>query len=143
MPIDIFIGKASVQTNIYVFKVGEKHEKDEIVRFIDFSEDGYTRSNRKKAKASHNLRDTDQAKERYEELISLVRFGRSKLSIFTEREYYEGTIDPSNGADWNQSAPIDTKPTLTDFQKTVSDYLAWEVSSLLKNSHNTPDNLGK
>ena len=28
MPMDIFIGKASVQTNIYVFKVGEKHHKD-------------------------------------------------------------------------------------------------------------------
>jgi hypothetical protein len=27
MPIDIFIGKSSVQTNIYVFKVNEKHIK--------------------------------------------------------------------------------------------------------------------
>lgn len=141
MPVDIFIGKASVQTNVYVFKVWEKHHSDEIVRFIDFSHDGYTRTARKKSKASLNLRDTDNAKWRYEELISLVRFGKSKLSIFTEREYYEGTIDPKNGADWNQSAPIDTKPTLADFKKTVSDYLAWEVSSLIKN--NTSESLGK
>jgi len=62
----------------------------------------------------------------------LVRFGASKLDIFTKKEYYENTIDPTNGADWNQSAPIDTKPTLEDFKKTVSDYLAWEVSSILK-----------
>jgi len=130
MPIDLFIGKSSVQTNIYVFKVNEKHHKDEVVKFIDFSNDGYTRTNRKKA--SNNLKDTDKAKERYEELVNLVRFGKSKLKIFTEKEYYEGVIDPKNGADWNQTAPIDTKPALQDFKKTVSDYLAWKVSNILK-----------
>jgi hypothetical protein len=129
MPIDIFIGKSSVQTNIYVFRIGEKHQKDEMVKFIDFSNDGYTRSNRKKA--SNNLKDTNQAKERYEELVNLVRFGKSKLNIFTDKEYYENTIDPKNGADWNQTGPIDTKPTLQDFKKTVSDYLVWEVSNIL------------
>lgn len=91
MPIDIFIGKASVQTNIYVFKVGERHEKDEMVKFIDFGNDGYTRTNRKKA--SNNLKNTNKAKERYQEIVDLVRFGKSKLSIFTEKEYYENTID--------------------------------------------------
>ena len=60
MPIDLFIGKSSVQTNIYVFRVGETHQKDDIVKFIDFSNDGYTRTNRKKA--SNNLKDTDRAK---------------------------------------------------------------------------------
>ena len=141
MPVDIFIGKSSVQTNVYVFKVNEKHHKDEIVKFIDFSDDGYTRTNRKKA--SNNLKDTNQAKERYEELVNLVRFGKSKLSIFSDREYYEGTIDPKNGSDWNQSAPIDTKPTLQDFKKTVSDYLAWEVSNILKQQNIGDDSLGK
>lgn len=141
MPIDLFIGKSSVQTNIYVFKVGEAHHKDDIVKFIDFSIDGYTRTNRKKAMC--NLRDTDYAKERYQEIVDLVRFGKSKLNIFTEQEYYEGKIDPENGADWNQSAPIDTKPTLDDFKKTVSDYLAWEVSNLLKNQTSEDSRLGK
>ena len=141
MPIDLFIGKSSVQTNIYVFRVGEAHQKDDVVKFIDFSVDGYTRTNRKKA--SCNLRDADHAKERYQELVDLVRFGKSKLSIFTEKEYYEGKIDPENGADWNQTAPIDTRPTLEDFKKTVSDYLAWEVSSLLKNQNMEDERLGK
>ena len=141
MPIDLFIGKSSVQTNIYVFRVAEPHQKDEIVKFIDFSNDGYTRTNRKKA--SNNLRDTDNAKERYQEVVDLVRYGKSKLNIFTEKEYYEGTIDPENGADWNQSAPIDTKPKLEDFKKTVSDYLAWEVSNILKGQNKDNDNLGK
>jgi hypothetical protein len=141
MPVDIFTGKSSVQTNIYVFKVNEKHHKDDIVKFIDFSNDGYTRANRKKG--SNNLRDTDQAKERYEELVNLIRFGRSKLTIFTDKEYYEGTVDPKNGADWNQSAPIDTKPTLQDFKKTVSGYLSWEVSTTLKEQNILGKSLGK
>ena len=50
MPIDLFIGKSSVLTNIYVFRVGEAHQKDDVVKFIDFSNDGYTRSDRKNKK---------------------------------------------------------------------------------------------
>lgn len=140
MPVDIFIGKSSVQTNIYVFKVNEQHHKDETVKFIDFSNDGYTRTNRKKG--SNNLKDTDRAKERYKEVVELVRFGKRKLNIFTEKEYYEGNIDPNSGEDWNQSAPIDTKPTLDDFKKTVSDYLSWEISTLLK-QNTVEEELGK
>ena len=141
MPIDLFIGKSSVLTNIYVFRVGEAHQKDDVVKFIDFSNDGYTRSDRKKA--SRNLFDTDRAKERYQEVVDLVRFGKTKLNIFTEKEYYEGHIDPEKGNDWNQTAPIDTRPTLDDFKKTISDYLAWEVSTLLKNQPTEDDRLGK
>lgn len=141
MPIDLFIGKASVQTHIYVFRVNEAHKKDDIVKFIDFSNDGYTRSNRKKA--SCNLRDTDNAKERYEEIVNLVRFGKNKLHYFTDKEYYEGTIDPKNGADWNQSTPMDSRPTLTDFKKTIADYLSWEVSNLIKTQEFGEDCLGK
>ena len=141
MPIDLFHGKSSVQTNIYVFRVGEAHQKDDVVKFIDFSYDGYTRTNRKKAKV--NLRDTDHAKERYQEVADLVRFGKSKLHYLNEQDYYEGTIDPKSGCDWNQTAPIDTRPTLPDFKKTVADYLAWEVSSLLKNQDMEDNGLGK
>ena len=140
MPIDLFIGKSSVQTNIYVFRVGEAHRNDDVVKFIDFSNDGYTRTNRKKA--SVNLRDTDHAKERYQEVVDLVSFGKSKLHYFEENDYYEGHIDSDNGADWNQSAPVDSTPKLADFKKTVSDYLAWEVANIIK--RNAKDNcLGK
>ena len=141
MPIDLFIGKSSVQTNIYVFRIGEPHEKDEIVKFIDFSNDGYTRTNRKKS--TNNLKDTGNAKERYKEVVDLVRFGRKKLNLLTNEEYYEGIIDPNNGADWNQSAPVDTKPRLEDFKKTVADYLAWEVSNLLKQEKKEDEKVGK
>ena len=141
MPIDLFIGKSSVQTNVYVFRVGEAHQKDDTVKFIDFSNDGYTRTNRKKA--SVNLKDTDHAKERYDEVVQLVRFGKDKLKYLTEKEYYEGKIDPKSGADWNQSAPVDTQPKLKDFKKTISDYLAWEITNLLKNDHEENFLLGK
>ncbi len=89
------------------------------------------------------MKDTNQAKERYEELVNIVRFGRSKLKIFSDKEYYEGTIDPKSGKDWNQSAPVDTKPTLSDFKKTVADYLAWEVTNVLKSTNDEDKSLGK
>lgn len=128
MPMDLFLGKSIVQTHIYVFKVNEKHHKDDIVKFIDFSNDGYTRTNRKKA--SSNLKDTGNAKERYEEISNLVRFGKGKLNLLTENEYFEGHIDPKSGEDWNQTAPIETAPNLLDFKQTIGDFLKWEVSNL-------------
>ena len=141
MPADLFIGKSNVQTYIYVFRVSEAHQNDEIVKFIDFTNDGYTRSSRRKAK--RNLRDTDHAKERYQEVADLVRFGKEKLHYLTEKEYYEGHIDKDSGTDWNQSAPIDTRPALEDFKKTVSNYLAWEISNLLSNDAKEDERLNK
>lgn len=141
MPLDLFVGKSSVQTNVYVFRVGEAHQNDDIVKFIDFSHDGYTRTNRRKS--SCNLRDTDHAKERYQEVAELVRFGKSKFRFLSEKEYFEGNINVDSGADWNQTAPIDTKPTIEDLKKTVSDYLTYEISSLLKNSDEGNESLGK
>ncbi|MBR9701713.1 N-6 DNA methylase [Candidatus Pacearchaeota archaeon] len=142
MPADLFIGKSNVQTNIYVFKVNEKHHKDDLVKFIDFSNDGYARSNRKKS--SNNLRDTNKAKERYKEIVDIVRFGKRKLKIFTEKEYYENTIDPKNGTDWNQTASVGTRPNLQDFKKTVREYVDWEVSNILNQQNiETGDNKKK
>lgn len=141
MPIDLFVGKSSVQTYIYVFRVGEAHENDYTVKFIDFTNDGYTRSNRKKS--SNNLRDTDHAKEKYQEVVDLVKYGKSKLQYLSEEEYYEGHIDVSKGDDWNQTVPIELKPSLNDFKKTIGDYLAWEVSNLLKNQSVEDERLGK
>lgn len=133
MPIDLFIGKSNVQTNIYVFRVNGGHKKDDIVKFIDFSNDGYRRTNRKNA--SVNLHDKGDAKARYNEVVELVRFGKSKLKILSDKEYYEGNIDPENGADWNQTPNLDFKPSINDFKKIIGDYLTWKVSNLLKTRH--------
>lgn len=136
---DIFCGKASVQTAIYVFKVGEPHNKLNKVQFIDFSEDGYTRMNRKKSGQDVNLRDTDHAKERYEEVARVICFGKDHLNYYKDN-YVEDTIS-LNGDDWtySQHRKIDTVPTAEDFAKVVKEYLAWRVSEVIKQE----DSLGK
>ena len=53
----------------------------------------YKRQRTNRKKASVNLKDTDHAKERYDEVVQLVRFGKDKLKYLTEKEYYEGKID--------------------------------------------------
>ena len=46
MPTGLFGNKASVSVYIFVFRVGRPHEEDDLVTFIDMSEDGYSRLNR-------------------------------------------------------------------------------------------------
>lgn len=132
---DIFCGKASVQTAVYVFEVGTPHEDGSIVKFIDFSNDGYTRQNRKKSSQSVNLRDTDNAKERYDEVVRLVNHRGSVdgLLNYLKGCYVEDTIT-FDGNDWtySQHRKIDTRPTEEDFRQVVKDYLAWKVSEIIK-----------
>ena len=131
---DIFCGKAGVQKAIYLFDVGIPHNINQLVKFIDFSKDGYTRQNRKKSSAEVNLKDTDNAKERYEEIVKVILFGKSYLNYLCEGEtYIEDTIT-LNGNDWtfSQHKKIDTIPTEDDFKNTVSEYLSWKVSNLMK-----------
>lgn len=134
---DIFCGKANVQTAIYVFEVNRPHDaENDLVRFIDFSNDGYTRMNRKKSGQSVNLRDTDNAKERYAEVANLVRYGKGadnkNLNYF--KDCYTEDYITLNGNDWTygQHQKIDTIPTEEDFQTVVKEYLSWKVGQVLK-----------
>ena len=131
---DIFSGKSSVQTAIYLFKVNRPHETDDLVKFIDFSNDGYSRQNRKKSSQEVNLKDTDNAKARYEEIESIILGKKPKTNYYTKDNglYIEDTIS-LEGNDWtySQHKKIDTTPKFEDFKKTVSDYLAWKVSGIL------------
>jgi hypothetical protein len=135
MPPDLFIGKSGVQTSIYVFRVGTPHPVDHLVKFIDFRNDGYKRSNRRRVKdPSINLRPVDDPDGRYAEVAAIVTGRKRDTNYYPENElYFEDTIDPAAGNDWNfdQHVKIDTKPTLNDFRKTVADYLTWEVDQLL------------
>ena len=135
MPADLFRGKSSVQTAIYLFQTGRPHEKDDSVKFIDFSVDGYTRSNRRKSTQAVNLRDTDHAQERYEEVVARVLGKEPATEHYTKEKgrFFEGTIG-LEGGDWtfNQHKEIDTTPTEADFKRTVADYLAWRVSQVIK-----------
>lgn len=135
MPADLFNGKASVQTAIYLFQVNRPHEEDDVVTFIDFSEDGYTRQNRKKSTQEVNLRNTDHALERYDEVCAICLGKKPKTDYYTESngKVIKDTIS-LKGNDWtfNQHKKIDTTPTEEDFKKTVADYLSWKVSAILK-----------
>ena len=135
MPADLFNGKASVQTAIYLFQVNRPHEEDDVVLFLDFSEDGYTRQNRKKSTQKVNLRNTDHALERYDEVAAICLGKKPKTDYYTEANglVIRDTIS-LKGNDWtfNQHKKIDTTPTEEDFKKTVADYLAWKVSGILR-----------
>ncbi len=136
MPIDLFIGKSSVQTAIYVFKVGTPHTTDSVVKFIDFSEDGYSRMNRRHSSQSVNLRDTNNARERYAEVAKLVRYGKGvndENLNYLRGSYIEDHIT-LDGNDWTygQHKKIESLPTENDFRKVVKEYLAWRVSEVIK-----------
>jgi len=126
---DIFKGKAGVQTAIYVLDVGIPHDEKKIVKFIDFSNDGYSRGNRKKSSIGVNLKNIDHATERYNEVVDLVLYGREHLNYLTESEYIEDTIS-LKGDDWTfaQHEKIDIVPKEEDFEKTLENYLIWKAS---------------
>lgn len=131
MPVDLFQPMAGVQTSIYVFQAGTPHNFDKTVKFIDFRNDGYKRTSR-------SLQEIDSPAERYQDIIKIYNAGhKAKVhaGLWNLEEVYTEDFITESGNDWNfdQHKKIDTKPTLQDFKKTVSDYLAWEVSEILKN----------
>ena len=143
MSTDLFSGKSSVQTAIYVFEVGKPHDTEKLVKFIDFSNDGYTRQSRKKSSQSTNLKDTGNAKARYQELVNLIVRGKGKdnknLNYF--KDCYEEDYITLDGNDWtySQHKKIDINPKKEDFEKVVKEYLAWRISDSIKNG----ESLGK
>ena len=133
----LFGAKASVSVYIFVFKVNRPHEEDDEVLFIDFSEDGYTRQNRKKSTQEINLRDTDNAVARYDEVLALVLGKRPKTSYYTEANgKVIRDVISLNGNDWlfTQHQIVDTTPTEEDFKRVVADYLSFRVKNLLEGS---------
>ncbi|MBT1018024.1 N-6 DNA methylase [Canibacter sp. lx-72] len=131
MPVDLFVPMAGVQTSIYIFEAKKPHDVDKTVKFIDFRNDGYKRAKR-------GVSEVDSPVQRYQDIIKIYKAGKqAKVNAAWDLEatYIEDFIT-AKGNDWNfeQHQVIDTKPTLEDFKKTVADYLAWEVSNLLKNT---------
>ena len=136
MPIDLFQPMAGVQTSIYIFEAKIPHDFEKPVKFIDFRNDGYKRTKR-------SLQEVDKPAQRYKDILKIYKQG---LNTKLDNSVYEKPINLSevyvedfiseSGADWNfdQHKKIDTTPTLADFKKCVSEYLAWEVSNVLKNS---------
>ena len=130
MPVDLFVPVAGVQTSIYIFKAHEPHDFERSVKFIDFRNDGYKRTSR-------SLQELDEPTQRYADIVKIYKAGRAaKVSsrLWNLDEIYVEDFITGSGMDWNfdQHKKIDSMPTLADFKKTVSDYLSWEVSQILK-----------
>ena len=130
MPTDLFQPMAGVQTSIYIFEAHKPHDIDNIVKFIDFSNDGYKRTKR-------SLSEIDHPVERYADMLKIYKAGKNKkvnpdLWKLTDIYLKDFIKLKKKHLTFKKKKKIDTKSTLADFKKTVADYLAWEVSQLLK-----------
>lgn len=121
MPGDLFKPSAGVQTSIYIFKAGYPHDVRGKVKFIDFSDDGYKRTDR-------GLRKIGNPDKKYQDILDVYKYSNADKGI----DIVEDVITLS-GKDWNydQHRIIDTTPTEEDFLKTVGDYLQFEISQML------------
>lgn len=135
MPADIFQPSAGVQTSIYVFEAGIPHNYEvDIVKFIDFRNDGYKRTAR-------GMYEVDNPIQRYQDIVKIYRSGRNAARIpgfnnelwDLENVYVEDFITDS-GDDWNfeQHHVNDVIVQESDFMKTVGDYIIYEISEILK-----------
>lgn len=130
----LFAQYASVQTAIYVFKKGKPHDyKNDIVKFIDFSEDGYRRSGRKTKKANVALKDDGTAKRRYSALVKwITEDDETEIKELYKKEKYFKTALKGKSITFNDNLTIDTRPTEEDFRKTVEDYMIWKISEIIR-----------
>lgn len=142
MPVDLFVPMAGVQTSIYIFEAGTPHDYDKPVKFIDFRNDGYKRAKR-------GITEIDNPIQRYQDIVKIYKAGKAaKVStkLWNLDDVVVEDFITDKGNDWNfdQHVKIDITPTLNDFKKTVSDYLSWEVSKILKDDSSEDDaSLGK
>ena len=132
---NVFNGKASVGTYIFVFKVNRPHEVDDVVTFIDFTEDGYTRQNRKKSTQEVNLKDTDHAEDRYDEVLALATGKMPKTHYYTEEngKVIKDTIT-LNGDDWciDSHRKLDVNASEADLKNKISDYLTYKTNKIMQ-----------
>lgn len=125
---NIFCGRSNVQTAIYVFDVSHAHPEKKKVKFIDFTNDGYSRQNRKKSNQEVNLRDVDDAIGRYKEIVDIV------LDCEPETNYYtlENTLLITD--------TITTKTALKEPQKAL-DKVHEKIDPLRKNLNSIENDL--
>ena len=135
MPSDLFVPNAIVQTSIYVFKAGTAHSPDtDIVKFIDFRNDGYKRTERV-------VKEVDYPTERYNDLFYIFKLGKNatKNKDFhkelwdLDSVYSEDTIS-ANGDDWNADRHIEisTIPKEVDYSNGIKNYFSWSITRSLE-----------
>lgn len=135
MPADLFIPNAIVQTSVYIFEAGTPHNFDyDVVKFIDFSNDGYKRTER-------CISEIDHPAARYQDLYLIYKLGvnAGKNPNFhcylwdLDAVYCEDTISNS-GRDWNFEQHKKTGAALaeSDFERSVGSHFIWETGIITK-----------
>lgn len=134
MPADLFIPNAIVQTSIYIFKAGTPHNYDyDIVKFIDFRNDGYKRTER-------CIKEIDSPTERYSDIYLIYKLGKKAVDNKSfhkdlwdlDYTYSEDTIS-SRGNDWNADKHIEisTIPKEIEYSKCIKEAFSWDLSQKL------------
>lgn len=119
---DTFYGVGTIPC-IAIFTAGEPHPKDKECKFIDFREDGF------KVSPHIGLIETEQAKDKKQHLLD-VWFER----IEAESQFcVKTTIEDDD--EWFHSFYYfnDELPTDDDFEKTIGEYLTFELSMIMQN----------
>ena len=136
MPADLFIPNAIVQTSIYIFQSGKAHDfQYDIVKFIDFRNDGYKRTER-------CIKEIDSPKERYSDIYLIYKLGKNALKNEAfhkdlwdlDYTYAEDTISP-DGKDWNADLHIEvsTVPKEIEFENSLKQVFSWTLSNKINN----------
>lgn len=137
MPADLFEPNATVQTSIYIFEAGTPHNYEyDIVKFIDFRNDGYKRTKR-------CISDVDHPTERYQDLYLIYKLGFNAVKrpefhseLWDIKTIYcEDTITES-GKDWNFESHFteNTTPEDKEYYNNIDNHFAWEINNLITSS---------
>lgn len=130
MPPDLFVPNANVGTCIYIFKAHKPHNfQTDVVKFIDFREDGYKRTKRA-------IKEIGCPDALYSDVYFLYKSGKNALKNPSfhkeywdlEKTYAEDFIT-DKGDDWNATQHIkyDTKPIEADFYKIINQQVACDI----------------
>ncbi len=141
MPVDLFEPNATVQTSIYIFKVGTPHNFEyDIVKFIDFRNDGYKRTER-------CIKEIDYPTERYQDIYLLYKLGFNAVKnpgFHSElwdlkKVYCEDTIS-EKGNDWNfeKHIEISNKPEERSYLSSIDNHLSWDIENWILTQINAP-----
>ncbi|SPX86752.1 HsdM family class I SAM-dependent methyltransferase [Moraxella ovis] len=105
---------------IAVFTAGIPHDKEKLVKFINFEDDGFEVQKHK------GLIETESAKDKKEHLLNVWRDEITAPTKFC----VETTIEADD--EWLHSFYYfnDEVPSEADFEKTVADYLTFEVNMI-------------
>lgn len=134
MPADLFIPNAIVQTSIYIFKAKRPHDfEHDIVKFIDFRNDGYKRTKR-------IIKEIDNPSDRYNDIYLIYKLGKNAVRNESfhanlwnlDKVYCEDTIS-EKGDDWNFEKHIQhvTVPTEEEFTSALKKTESWNISHII------------